>query len=167
MNKATPFFWRYLLSLFWVTTLMACSSPSAPGFSPPAAELLPDEVVQIQLSALQNARSDSPEGRSAMAAAYAFASPRNKAAVGDVKAFSQMIRTQYADMIRHSRAIVSTVKQNEVEAAVSVTLLMQSDEPRYYMFLLRKQDSGDCSGCWMTDAVLVLAPDNPAALRAI
>jgi hypothetical protein len=158
------------LALTLVVT--ACSGESPPldretGFPGPAPSLTPRDVVSAQLEALQRAGGNDQAADRAMAAAYAFASPRNKAGVGSLEDFSSMVRGSYADMVAHDQVILTIVRQGPTQAAIAAALLTDGRQPRNYMFILARQTEGEYTDCWMTDAVLPLPSDSPEALQAI
>jgi len=155
-----------------VLLMTACSGEPTPvgrtdAFPAPAPSLTPQDVVSAQLQALRQAGGDSQAADRAMAAAYAFASPRNKAGVGSLDDFSSMVRSSYADMVAHEQVILTVVREGPTQAAIAAALLTAGRQPRNYMFILARQTGGEYADCWMTDAVLPLPGDSPEALQAI
>jgi hypothetical protein len=120
----------------------------------PVPELLPEEVVAIQMRALQ-LNDDADRG---IAVVFRFASPQNRQSTGPLSRFSSMIKNgPYAPMLNYVSATFEDplVRGDEAMQRVSVTgadgLVVD------YVFLLSRQPSDPYANCWMTDGVVIEA----------
>ena len=111
----------------------------------------PEQIIERQLTALQ---------QNHMADVYEFASPSNKAQVGEsLDRFSQMVQSgPYRNLIGHSKSTIllaSTLAASK-QYLVRVT---PKDYPHtaiveYWWSLSRVQTPGPHEGCYMVDAVI-------------
>jgi len=124
----------------------------------PSAELSPEAVVTAQLDALR----DGDPG-----AAYRYASPANQAAIGSAEAFAAMLQRQYSDMLSQSAARVTLKASNDEQAQVLAELTQPDGRQSAYVFVLSRQSSGPCTGCWLTDGVFALQPTHQQPMYSI
>ncbi|HEX9924170.1 MAG TPA: DUF4864 domain-containing protein [Anaerolineae bacterium] len=153
-------FWGGLL-LFFILT--GCSlTPKPATYDPlipynrvrPNPELLPDEVVQIQIEALQF--NDSKDR--GIEITFRFASPGNKRFTGPLPRFTQMLRNPlYRSMLNHKSATYEPINIDGTAASQLVTLVDLEGNSIVYLFALSKQSEPPCLGCWMTDSVGIIA----------
>jgi hypothetical protein len=116
----------------------------------PDPTLAPREVVEIQIQALGN-NSASDEG---IGIAFRFASPTNRAATGPLPRFAGMIRTApYTVMLDYDYVDYAPLILGDGVAIQRVSL-HRGTQVTVFDFVLRKQRSQACRGCWMTDGVL-------------
>ena len=119
----------------------------------PDPSLRPDDVVKIQLDALQN--NDLMYNDEGIRFAFNFASPLNRQALGSIEDFIKLLKeTVYRRMIGFERAELELM-QIEGEIARQDVHLLQKRGCFSYLFILSKQYSEPYQGYWMTDAVLV------------
>ena len=143
--------------------LLAVSSlAAAVPHSGPSPELSPEAVVRSQLAALRN--EDMTAG---IREAYRYAAPGNRRIVGDAAAFGRMLRRQYADMLTQSNARVSLRARDGDRAQVRAELRQPDGRQSAYVFVLGRQTTGDCAGCWMTEGVIAMQPETPQPLYSI
>jgi hypothetical protein len=115
--------------------------------------LSPDDVVKIQLDALQN--NDLMANNEGIRFAFTYASPLNRQALGSLDDFIKLLsQTIYRRMIGFERAELDLM-QIEGEMARQDVHLLQKRGCFSYLFLLSRQHSEPYDGYWMTDAVLV------------
>ncbi len=116
----------------------------------PAPELSPEEVVKIQVEALQhNDRQDR-----GIEVTFRFASPDNKTVTGPLNRFIRLVKNPaYRPMLNHKRAEFSPIKLAGDQAQQKVTVITQDGEAVVYLWELSKHDTTGCSGCWLTDSV--------------
>ena len=120
----------------------------------PSANLTPAQVVQIQLQAL---RLNDEQNRG-IEIAFRFASPNNKLQTGPLPRFISMIQQRpYSLMLEYENVAYDPVEIVEDYARQRVTLI-SSGMIVAYEFYLSRQSSGDCPGCWLTDAVIAKPP---------
>ena len=146
----------YVGILIGVATVVlgACTSTQDPlagvrGREPDPA-LTPREVVEIQLQALGN-NSPSDEG---IGIAFRFASPTNRATTGPLPRFAGMIKQDpYMVMLDYDRIAYAPLILGD-GVAIQRVKLYRGTQVTVFDFVLRKQRSKECRGCWMTDGVL-------------
>ena len=119
----------------------------------PNPKLSPEEVVKIQLQALQ--RNDTPTKDSGIATAFKFASPGNKEATGPLAHFVLLVKSPtYRPMLNHRSAELKTIQKSDELAHLKATLVDAQGATVVYVFILSKQRTPPCKDCWMTDAVM-------------
>ena len=152
--------------LLSAVALVACASRSHPPGGPdPSPELTPEQVVRIQVRALQH--NDDPTPDAGIETAFRFASPSNREMTGPLDRFAQMVHLGYPDLIGFERADYGPIRADESRAVQPVTFVQPDGRRVTYLFGLSRQSGGACDGCWMTDGV-VEQPDPPAdGLRRI
>ena len=118
----------------------------------PDPQYAPEEVVQIQLQALQH-NNETDDG---IELVFRFASPANKHITGPLRRFKRLVKTpEYAPMLNHYGAAREPVQIIGNDAYQRVTLLDSTGNEIVYIFLLSKQTGKVCRGCWMTDGVFL------------
>jgi hypothetical protein len=117
----------------------------------PNADLSPADVVRIQLDALRlNDAADR-----GIALAYRFASPENRRTTGPLERFALMLQTgPYAAMLQARSFAIERAEVRGNVARVSVVVITPSRVVGYTFYLSRDYRA-TCSGCWLTDSVLV------------
>jgi hypothetical protein len=132
----------------------------------PDPSFSPQEVVRIQVEAMQ--QNDTPEPDSGIRIAFRFASPANKATTGPIERFMALVKNPEYRALLNSRSI--EYGETEVmgnEAAQPVFIEGASGERVAYLFLLSRQADEPFVDCWMTDAVLRLdSPGQPPQQEA-
>lgn len=125
----------------------------------PKPDLLPEQVITIQLQALQH--NDTPEKDSGIAVAFRFASPANQAATGPLPKFILLVKNPlYQPMLNHRSVERGPMKIDGDEAQQRVTLVSATGEKAVYIFTLSKQADGPYKDCWMTDGVERVSGDD-------
>lgn len=119
--------------------------PAARG---PHPELDPPQVVQAMLAAL---KKNTDQG---IAELYKFSSPGNREKTGPLASFREMIREGFPDMLGHREARTGPPLIDGDRAMLPVELVGSDAQVHRYIFLLSRQDGGECNGCWMADAVV-------------
>lgn len=149
----------------WIWFLIALAAwvrPSSAQDLQPNPSLTPQEVVQVQIDALR--RNDVPNADAGIERSFRFASPSNRSVTGPLSHFIAIVRSPpYSPLLN---SIAATVQDSQVEgddAKVLVRIISGSGQEVYYLFLLSKQQDGECRGCWMTDGVLRLERENADA----
>lgn len=123
--------------------------PDAPQPNP---KLSPEEVIKIQLEALQS--NDIPTKDAGIAIAFRFASPSNQTVTGPLEKFIMLVKNpMYRPMLNHKKAEREKVELNGDEARQRVIITTANDERITYLFTLSKQKDGQFKDCWMTDGV--------------
>ncbi len=119
----------------------------------PDPSLSPQDVVSIQIEALQN--NDTPYENRGLEVTFNFASPANKLMTGPLERFKMMVRNPiYGPMINHRRAKYENLKAEGKSAQIDVILNSREGEYLGYRFILSRQHGNQYEGSWMTDAVI-------------
>jgi hypothetical protein len=163
------YFERLLVILFFTVGLTSCgpvglelpgqpdgpaaAAELAPPDLQPDPELSPEEVVRIQVEALQN--NDAAD--TGIEITFRFASPANKKATGPLFRFTQLVKNPvYRPMLNHKLAEYGPMEQDGDKATQQVTIVEQDGSATVYLFSLSRQSEPPCLGCWLTDRVTVV-----------
>ena len=96
-----------------------------------SADIEPNEVVKIQLSALM--KNDLPYEDRGIIQTWEFAHPNNQKATGPIERFKNMLKTDsYSMLINHSNHEVLEVYMSNKIATFEVTVL--DNKKKYYKF---------------------------------
>ncbi len=119
----------------------------------PDPSLSPQDVVSIQIEALQN--NDTPYENRGIEVTFNFASPANKRMTGPLERFEVMVRNPiYGPMINHRTAKYENLMIEGKIAQIDVILTSKDGEYLGYRFVLSRQHGTRYEGSWMTDAVI-------------
>ena len=117
----------------------------------PEPELKPNEVVKLQLLAMQQ-NDDSDFG---IEVTFRFASPSNKIQTGPLKRFIRLVRNpSYSPLLNHINATFIELNIEEDFAVQDVIITTSNGERIGYRFRLSIQKGPLYPGCWMTDSVI-------------
>ena len=117
----------------------------------PEPELKPNEVVKLQLLAMQQ-NDDSDFG---IEVTFRFASPSNKIQTGPLKRFIRLVRNpSYRPLLNHINATFLELNIQEDFAVQDVIITTSNGERIGYRFRLSIQKGPLYPGCWMTDSVI-------------
>ncbi len=123
----------------------------------PSPALAPQEVVRIQVEAMQH--NDIPTPDSGIRTAFIFASPDNKRNTGPIERFIPLVKNpQYRALLNARRISIGNAQIDGRQAAVEVALIDANGSPARYLFLLSRQQEFPFANCWMTDSVIPLDP---------
>jgi hypothetical protein len=126
-------------------------------FELPHPRLTPEDVVRVQIKSLA-----VDQGELGILQCRCFASPANRAATGAWPEFARMVRRPpYAALGTAESYLVGTPTIDRDTARVVVTLL-DKEQIKSFIWILRKQADHEYRDCWLTDAVLIAAPPQPA-----
>lgn len=119
----------------------------------PNPDLSPDDVVKIQLDALQN--NDLTPDNEGIRLAFRFASPQNQEVTGPLERFIHIIKgSDYAPMVGFERAEVGVMLVLGDYAQQRVRVINRRRGSATYIFTLSRQHEPPYTDCWMIDAVL-------------
>ena len=117
----------------------------------PEPELKPNDVVRLQLLAMQQ-NDDSDFG---IEVTFRFASPSNKIQTGPLKRFIRLVRNpSYRPLLNHINATFLELNIQEDFAVQDVIITTSNGERIGYRFRLSIQKGPLYPGCWMTDSVV-------------
>ena len=117
----------------------------------PEPELKPNDVVRLQLLAMQQ-NDDSDFG---IEVTFRFASPSNKIQTGPLKRFIRLVRNpSYLPLLTHTNATFLELTVEEDFAVQDVIITTSKGERIGYRFRLSIQKGTLYPGCWMTDSVV-------------
>ena len=131
------------------------ANPSEPASSwsylRPSKALTPQEVVQIQLKALQqNDGSDS-----GVITVFNFSSPVSKISMGPIEHFRVLVRDPvYKPMLNFKSYKKGNMVITGKSAYQLVVLTTENNEKAAYLFMLARQTKGYYKGCWLTVGVV-------------
>ncbi len=125
----------------------------------PSKDILPSDVVKIQLTGLQN--NDSNYIDRGIEQTWNFAHPNNKKATGPLNNFKRMIKGKsYQMMINHLSHTITMLESSDKWAQFEVIILDKNKIYHKFNWQVEKFTSeGDLKDCWLTTMV-----SNPIAL---
>lgn len=126
------------------------SSSSKWTYIKPDKTLSPQQVVHIQLQALQqNDRSDS-----GVITVFNFSSPNNRLHIGPINHFRVLVRDPaYQPMLNFKSYKKGQLVVSDDTAYQLVVIEGRDGRKEVYMFILSKQRRGAYKGCWMTEGI--------------
>ena len=128
----------------------------------PVPELSPEEVVEIQLTALKT----NDQRDNGIELAYRFTSTRNQRLAGNVTRFAEIIRREsYSPMFNHVEYDLGPVETKNEVAIVAVNMVLPDGNITGYVFVLKQQEGGEYDECWMTEGVVQIVTDAPTAFE--
>ena len=117
----------------------------------PEPELKPNDVVRLQLLAMQQ-NDDSDFG---IEVTFRFASPANKKQTGPLKRFIRLVRNpSYHPLLNHINATFLELTVEEDFAVQDVIITTSNGKRIGYRFRLSIQKGPLYPDCWMTDSVI-------------
>ena len=117
----------------------------------PEPELKPNDVVRLQLLAMQQ-NDDSDFG---IEVTFRFASPANKKQTGPLKRFIRLVQNpSYRPLLNHINATFLELTVEEDFAVQDVIITTSNGKRIGYRFRLSIQKGPLFPGCWMTDSVI-------------
>ena len=118
----------------------------------PSLELSPQEVIRIQLSALQKNSADMPSA--GIEQTWAFAHPKNRAVTGPIERFEQMLKNKnYQCLLGHKEHRIQEVVVTSKIANYQVLIVSSDDKKFAFFWRLERVTEGSLMGAWMTTGV--------------
>ncbi len=146
---------RPRLSMAGFATLLLLVFSSIPATAEtlgPDPALAPEQVVAIQLEALQN--NDEPTPNAGIRQTFALAHPANKRVTGPLPRFERMIRTPaYAPLLGHAAHEIERLGGDESVVRFKVVVDLQSGKTLEYLWEVRRVLDGPDKGAWLTTRV--------------
>ena len=144
-----PVIAQIVLSAYLLVVLAASASAQQVG---PDPALAPEDVVSIQLTALQN--NDNPSPNAGIAQTFALAHPDNKRMTGPLARFELMIRSPaYRPLLDHRSHQIERLESGEGYVRFKVTVETQAGMALQYLWEVRPVASGEDEGAWLTTNV--------------
>ena len=133
--------------------LLIFTSISKADLLKPDKDILPSEVVKIQLTGLQNNDSDFKDG--GIEQTWNFAHPNNKRVTGPLSNFKMMIKSDsYGMMINHLSHTITELGSSENWAQFEVVILDKDKIYHKFNWQVEKfTKEGPLQGCWLTTVV--------------
>jgi len=133
--------------------LLIFTSISKADLLKPDKDILPSEVVKIQLTGLQNNDSDFKDG--GIEQTWNFAHPNNKRVTGPLSNFKMMIKSDsYGMMINHISHTITELGSSDKWAQFEVIILDKDKIYHKFNWQVEKYTlDGSLKGCWLTTMV--------------
>ncbi len=133
--------------------LLIFTSISKADLLKPDKDILPSEVVKIQLTGLQNNDSDFKDG--GIEQTWNFAHPNNKRVTGPLSNFKMMIKSDsYGMMINHLSHTITEIGSSDKWAQFEVIILDKDKIYHKFNWQVEKYTlDGSLKGCWLTTMV--------------
>jgi len=133
--------------------LLVFTSISKADLLKPKRDILPSEVVKIQLNGLQNNDSHFKDG--GIEQTWNFAHPNNKRVTGPLDNFKRMIKSDsYQMMIDHLSHTITEVGSSDKWAQFEVIILDRNKIYHKFNWQVEKYTlDGTLKDCWMTTMV--------------
>ena len=117
----------------------------------PNPELLANEIVSLQLMAMQQ----NDVSNHGIEITYRFASPQNKVQTGPLSRFIMLVKNPaYSPLLNHLDATFLNLKVEGNVAIQEVIITTSKGARKGFRFLLSLQQGKQFKDCWMTDAVI-------------
>ena len=118
----------------------------------PDPSIAPEEVVAIQMKALQF--NDNPVPDFGIAQTWSFAHPRNRAATGPLQRFAGMLKgAGYGMMLNHVSHRIEAQASDSTRANFDVFMETAQGRMLHFMWAVELVEGGEFDNCWMTVAV--------------
>jgi hypothetical protein len=119
----------------------------------PSPDMSPDEVIRVQLEALKYNDNQTDAG---IETAFQFTSPSNKAYIGPISRFKQLVRNPaFSILLNHQEARYEPVMVQGDVARQRVSIVGNNGRFFIYTFILSRQRGNQYRDCWMTDGVSI------------
>ena len=136
-----------------ILILLIFTSISKADLLKPNKDILPSEVVKIQLIGLQNNDSDFKDG--GIEQTWNFAHPNNKRVTGPLSNFKMMIKSDsYGMMINHLSHTITELGSSDKWAQFEVIILDKDKIYHKFNWQVEKYTlDGILKDCWLTTMV--------------
>ena len=135
-----------IISLFFNFTVLA-------DLIKPNPNIIPDEVIKIQLEALKE--NNSPYKDAGISQTWEFAHPKNRQYSGPLSNFTLMMKSDsYSLMLNHIDHNIIFVSKNDITANYFVELTDKTGDKIEFTWTVKKVlNEGKFKDCWMTTGV--------------
>tara|TARA_B100000678_G_scaffold271031_1_gene259389 strand:+ start:122 stop:595 length:474 start_codon:yes stop_codon:yes gene_type:complete len=137
----------------FIVVLLVFTSIAKADLLKPNKDILPSEVVKIQLTGLQNNDTYFKDG--GIEQTWNFAHPNNKRVTGPLDNFKRMIKSDsYQMMINHLSHTITEVGSSDKWAQFEVIILDKNKIYHKFNWQVEKYTvDGTLKDCWMTTMV--------------
>ena len=141
------------MRFFLILLILFFSKISFSEILKPNPILLPEEVISIQLIALQN--NNIPYKNAGIEQTWEFAHPSNRIFTGPLEKFTTMMYSpSYFIMLDHKEHNITLLKQKNTIAYFFVELEDQEGNLYRFQWIVEKVNiKGEFEKCWMTTSV--------------
>ena len=123
----------------------------------PDPSIAPEEVVAIQMKALQF--NDNPKPDFGIAQTWNFAHPRNRAMTGPLPRFAGMLKgPAYGQMLNHASHRIVPVPGDGDRVNFDVFMETSRGNVLFFNWAVELVKGGEFDNCWMTVAVSTPRP---------
>ena len=142
-----------IIRLFLILFILFLCENSFAELVKPNSRLLPEEVVLIQLMALQ--KNNIPYEDAGIEQTWEFAHPENRKFTGPLLKFISMMHTpSYATMLNHNEHDIILVKEYDTQTFFFVELISNQGVKAGFKWIVEKVlEEGKYINCWMTTSV--------------
>ena len=139
----------FLLTIFFILYSLTSNAE----ILKPSPSINPNEVVSIQLQALQN--NNTPYENAGIEQTWEFAHPSNRQYTGPLANFTLMMYSpSYSIMLEHQSHKIIPVEENDTLAFYFIELIDKTGNQFGFEWILKKVlIEGDYNNCWMTVSV--------------
>ena len=141
------------MKYFFFFIIISSANVSYSELLKPQANLLPEEVISIQLAALQN--NNHPHKNAGIEQTWEFAHPSNRQYTGPLSNFIKMMHSDsYSIMINHKKHNINLVEQGMNISFFLVELVDKTGNKFGLQWIVEKVLlEGELKNCWMTISV--------------
>ena len=145
-------FYQIYLYLLVFIIITVCKSSYAELLKP-SPLLKPEQVIAIQLTALNN--NDNPYKNFGIEQTWEFAHPENRKFTGPLDNFIRMMfSSSYKNMINHKRHKINLIQTSNNIAFFYIEIVDQNGAKLGFNWIVEKVlAKGDFYNCWMTTSV--------------
>lgn len=138
----------------WFGLLLWLSGQAVAEQIGPNPAFAPEEVIAIQLAALQD--NDSPARNAGIRQTFLLAHPDNKRVTGPLARFELMIRSPaYRPLLGHTAHQIERVDGNETRVRFLVVIETPNGKAFQYLWEVGRVSGGPHTGAWLTTNVSV------------
>lgn len=135
-----------------VALTFAISTSWAAELIEPNPELTPEEVVAIQLTALQTNNAETTDD--GIEQTWIFAHPNNKRMTGPLPRFAEMVKGPlYNMLLNHRTHQIEETLRVDGQASFTVTIVSKAGDAYACKWTVEQVAEGEEAGAWMTTAV--------------